>query len=193
MLKAAFLPEDENALLQKELRVEYIKMDYLCFINELMFFMRSHPNFTQKVSYHVFLVLNKILLDNIFKHVTQKSSNIILHQLSHKTFSKDIFINNFYTNQLLEAGNVVFSTEESLNDKHEIENGLSKMIYNYLDHIYTSNRDNLDTSILRMFEYMNNHLYFLNISYYKFELMDTRKPILLYTERGPHVFDQCHQ
>lgn len=193
MLKAAFLPEDENALLQKELRVESIKMDYLCFINELMFFMRIHPNFTQKVSYHMFLVLNKILLDNIFKHVTQKSSNIILHQLSHKTFSKDIFINNFYTNQLLEAGNVVFSTEESLNDKYEIENGLSKMIYNYLDHIYTSNRDNLDTSILRMFEYMNNHLYFLNISYYKFELMDTRKPILLYTERGPHVFDQCHQ
>lgn len=193
MLKAAFLPEDENALLQKELRVEYIKMDYLCFINELMFFMRSHPSFTQKVSYHVFLVLNKILLDNIFKHVTQKSSDLILHQLSHKTFSKDIFINNFYTSQLLEAGNIAFPTEESLIDKHEIENGLSKMLYNYLDHVYTSNRDNLDTSILRMFEYMNNHLHFLNISYYKFELMETRKPILLYTEREPHVFNQHHQ
>jgi len=188
VLKAAFLSEEDNIALQIELKVEYIKLDYLCFIEELVAIMNADQSSTKCLANEMIYILNKIILDNIFKHVREKTPNIILNQIANRVFSSDLIVNNFYVNQILEAVNILFYKEEDLIDKYELENILSKKVYIYLNYLYDNNKGNIDNATIKLFEYMNSNFHFLDIFYYKFELMDFRKPILLYTERNRHVF-----
>lgn len=182
MLKAVFLSEKPNVNIQKELRVEFIKTEYMSFMNNLLVNLNGAFNKGEELAYTVFLVLNKVLLDNLYKHIVQNSKSTLIHQIHSNTFTKDLYINSFYLNQIFETA------ELFLEDRQEIENNINKIISRYLDYVYQNNSDNLNRALFGMFEYMNNHLEYLNVSYYKFELMDFRKPILLYTEREEHVF-----
>jgi hypothetical protein len=181
MLKAAFLPETVNLPIRNQLKVEFVKVDYLCFVNEVMFYLRRSPAETPTFAQRLMTVINKILLDNIFKHVIERSTHRLVSLLTNHTFHHDLFINTFYTNQILELVSV------APEDQCEVEHHLIRMLHGYLNRLYTTNRDNLDESIFTTYEYMNNHFQYLDISYYKFELADTVKPILLYTERKDAV------
>lgn len=174
----ALLPERENIQIQKCLNVEYNKLDYLCFVNELIFNINSNGNKTNLAVNELLFIMNKIILDNIFKYVIYNNKNLLINLLSNRNFTKDVYINPFYTGQILELSEAIYE------DKTEIENLLNKKISKYMDEIYLRNCDNLNMSIFDMFNFMENHLKYIPISYYKFELANTVKPILIYSEKG---------
>lgn len=177
-LQLAVLSAKENRELQKALKIEYARLDYVCFVNELLFRMgNSNSTVALTMCDDLLFILNKILLDNVFRHVVSKDSHTFMFQLAHRTFSKDIYINPFYINQIIESSGIY------LEDKTELENELVRRLQTYLDDIYCNHAEALNIPLLAVFEMMFLNLQHINIGYYKFELMHFVQPMLLYTER----------
>lgn len=177
-LQMAFLSQKENRELQKSLKLEYARLDYVCFVNELLWSMNnSDSSRAVMMCDELLFVLNKILLDNIFRYVADKRMHDYMYLLAHRTFSKDIYINPFYVNQIIESTGIV------LEDKTELENTITRKLQVYIDQIYTTNAESMNIPLLAVFETMYLNLQHINIGYYKFELMNYVQPILLYAER----------
>lgn len=177
-LQMAFLSQKENRELQKSLKLEYARLDYVCFVNELLFSMNnSDSSRAIMMCDELLFVLNKILLDNIFRYVADKRAHDFMVLLAHRTFSKDIYVNPFYVNQIIECTGI------QLEDKTELENTITRKLQVYIDQIYTTNAESMNIPLLAVFETMFLNLQHINIGYYKFELMNYVQPILLYAER----------
>lgn len=177
-MQAAFLSVKENRELQKELKLEYARLDYVCFVNELLFRMNnSNATIAVGMCDDLLFILNKVLLDNIFRYVAEKKTHEFMTLLAHRTFSKDIYINPFYVNQIIESTGIL------IEDKTELENHITYKLQTYIDQIYTTHAESLNVPLLGVFETMYLNLQHINIGYYKFELMNYVQPILLYTER----------
>lgn len=177
-MQAAFLSHKENRELQKALKLEYARLDYVCFVNELLFRMNnSDASVAVSMCDDLLFILNKVLLDNIFRYVAEKRTHDFMALLAHRTFSKDIYINPFYVSQIIE------STGLYIEDKTELENHITRRLQLYIDQIYTTNAETMNVPLMGVFEAMFLNLQHLNIGYYKFELMNWVQPILLYTER----------
>ena len=177
-LQAAFLTVKENVELQKALKLEYAKIDYACFVNEILFKMNnSNAAIALTMCDDLLFMLNKVLLDNIFRHVANRTPHLLLGLLANKMFGKDIYINPFYVSQIIE------DTGIQIEDKTELENLITYRLQIYIDNIYVHNADVMNAAITAMFEVMYNNLQHINFGFYKFELMNYVQPILLYTER----------
>lgn len=180
-MNLAFLSDKENRALQKALKLEYARLDYVCFVNELLFRMNnSNASIAVSMCDDFLFILNKILLDNIFRYVANRNMHGFMILLANGTFSKDIHINPFYVAQIIE------STGIYIEDKTELENELTRRLQIYIDQIYMSNREGMNPPLMEVFESMTRNLYHLNIQYYKFELMNYVQPILMYTEVQQH-------
>lgn len=176
-LQAAFMTPQENRELQKALKIEYAKLDYVCFVNELLFRMNnSNASIAMTMCNDFLFILNKVLLDNIFRYVATKDTHKFMTLLAHGTFSKDMYVSPFYVNQIIEASGIY------LEDKTELENEIVRRLQVYIDDIYTKHVETLNIQLLAMFESMWRNFQHLNIAYFKFELMNYVQPILLYTE-----------
>lgn len=178
MLQAFVLPAKENRAIQNELKTVYIKTDYICFINELLFYFRNYNNDNvPKLADNMFYVMNKLLLDNLFKYIASKNYDAFFNVINNKVFTKDLHINHFYINQLLEGLSVY------IEDQHDAESYLIKRTAIYLDEIYTNNVESFNHSLFDMYEVMFRNLQHKDFSYYKFELMNQLQPILLFSEK----------
>lgn len=171
-MKAYFLKEQNNISLQNKLRKSCTEIDYDLFVNDIVFKLNVNFDKHYELRNNLFFIINKIFLDNIFKHVAYKSVDNIMHLINNKNFSKDMYINTFYISQLLD---ILFIYEE---DACEIENFINKSLYSYIDKIYLDNVDEINKTILDIFEDMYNNFGSCNVNYYKFELYNNYKPIL---------------
>lgn len=177
-LQLAVLSVKENRELQKALKIEYARLDYVCFVNELLFRMgNSDASISVTMCNDLLFILNKILLDNVFRHVVNKDPHSFMFLLAHRTFSKDIYINPFYLNQIIE------STGIYLEDKTELENELTRRLQSYIDEMYCNHAEAMNVPLLSVFEMLYLNLQHINFGYYKFELMNYVQPMILYTER----------
>lgn len=180
-MQAAFLSPKENIELQKALKIQYARLDYVCFVNELLFRMgNSNSNVALSMCDDFLFILNKILLDNIFRYVAEKNAHGFMMLLARGMFSKDIHINPFYVNQIIE------STGLQIEDKTELENVLTHRLQVYIDDIYIANTEAMNIPLLGVFDAMFRNLQHIDFGYYKFELMNYVQPILLYTEQQPN-------
>ena len=185
-MKVAFLSTKENVELQKALKMEYVRLDYVCFVNDILFRMNNHDATTTiKLCDELLFILNKILLDNIFRYIANRIPNNFLFLLSNNTFSKDIYVNPFYVSQIID------STGLYIEDKTELENIITSKLQVYIDRIYMTNTDCLNILIMNVFDVMYRNLQHINISYYKFELMNYQQPILLYSEQNHYEESLC--
>lgn len=177
IVKAFYFPDKENIDILKELRHEYITTDFLCFVNEVNFFISGDANNIERLSSQIFYVMDKVILDNIFKYVANKQPEIFLHHVSNNLFSKDIYISNFYISQILQLSNI--------HPDHwfEFENGVRLMLFNYIDGFMTVNFHRYQVPIMQMFEVMLNNFLHMSLLHYKFELVNNIKPMLLFTEK----------
>jgi hypothetical protein len=187
VLKCAYLPDTENLQLQEIMKREYLKIDYLCFVNEIMFYLKAPYENTMLAANSLFFIINKILLDNVFKYTHTKNTTQLYELLQTKNFALDVYINPFYTTQFLEDTGI----QVSLEDKCEVENVLTKRVYKYITDMYRNDPDNFNNIIIQLHEHMYNNFNFVNISYYKFELMNYRNPMLLYTEKNNAEHAYC--
>lgn len=176
-MKVAFLPIEENKKLLQELKTEYVKIDYACFVNDLLFKLNNRdPNLTMVLCNELVFIINKIFLDNIFRHVANKTYYDLIRLVNNNFFSKDIYINPFYLSQITEHLNI------NPLDIDEVSNMIKDELMRYIDRIYFNNLNNLNMNIICTFELMHNSFGHLNFSIFKFELMNYCQPMLIYEE-----------
>lgn len=178
MLRAFYLPSKENIDIQNELKFEYIKLEYLCFINEMLFQLNNKEQANiQQLATNVYYVVNKILLDNLFKYIATRTPDKFIWLINNGTFCEDIYINSFYTKQVLERLDIEIA------DEGGAESIIRRMIEGYIRRIYAANTKRINAALLTMFDSMHAYFYYLNISYYKFEIVNNNQPVLFYAER----------
>ena len=183
MLKAVFLPTNENLELQRLLKTEYLKPPYSVFVDEVLHTLNIHPVIQKPIATAVMdtvlFVINKILLDNVYRHVNGNTGSVLLQQIANCTFSKDLHIHPFYVNQILEEAQI------NLDDKTELENRLCKGICAYLGYIYTANAQAFNVVVVSLYEMMSMRTGSLEAYSYRFELVDYKQPILIFNQRSP--------
>lgn len=178
MLKAFYLPSKENIGIQNELKVEYIKLEYLCFINEMLIELNNIEQANiQLLANNVYYVVDKILLDNLFRYVSTRTPERFIQLIRNNTFSEDIFINSFYAKQVLEG------LDLAVWDEWDTEKIIKRKIEGFIRRIYQGNTERINSALMVMFNAMYEHFCHLDISYYKFEIVNSNKPVLLYAEK----------
>jgi hypothetical protein len=191
-VKLFYLSREENTSLQKQLRVEQLELEYLCFVNELMFSMNTSYQHTNYLKHSLLTITNKVFLDALFHHVTSKTTEHLCALLANQTFAQNVQIRPGYTSLILEAAEV--SAPE---DTTELDAFVSKRLYYFINRLYKINPDEINAALLKLFEYMYQHFYNLDVMYYKFELMDFQQPMLFVSEKlnnaNDHNYRQPHQ
>lgn len=182
-MQLVFLPKKENTEIQSVLKLECIKTNYIDLIDEITSFLNVHNSDTRTkfITENLIYIINKILLDDIFKYVATKASNDFIRLVTNNTFTENIYINPFYILQLLDPINI------PLENRLEVENMLNKKLQKYISYIYKNNKK-LDILILNMFNIMLNNFSHLNFIYYKFELYNSVQPILLFEENENYIY-----
>ena len=186
-MKAVFLPEQHNREIQAILRQEYIRQGFFYFVEGICYVLwrgmtdSITEQLREKLCADVFYLINKILLDNTFKYIVSKNPDKFIYLISNKTFGHDLYISPFYVSQILELHSL------TPDDLTEAENLIIKKLYYYIGDIYVRNEEHFAPVLFKLFEFMNERLHYILFSYYKFELIDGTKPILLYAERENYV------
>lgn len=208
MTAICFLPTQENVELQRLLKQEYIKTSYLVFINELLFTISSvaaRPETQSDQQWAVtptpvnpllggtvpgeqikalmdtvLFVANKILLDNVYRYVKEQTGHALLSQLSDRTFVYHIHVSPFYISQVLEDARIQVNEI----DRPAVENFFARKICDFIDTSYAANPNEYNTALVSLYEMMSQKVYHLQPTMYKFELIDFKQPMLIYSQRS---------
>lgn len=175
-MQVFLLPKEEFDSIQYILVKEYIKLDFICFVNELLFHAANKSDRDiELIAKNIVYVINKVLLDNVFKYITYKTPDKFIQLINNKNFSKDIDISIFYIKQVFEKTNIDLD--------YETEHIINKKLIQYIDRLYTNNTEFFNEKLIGIFDYMYRHFGYLDVSYYKFELYELRQPMLLLHEK----------
>ena len=177
MLKMAFLCAKENLAVQREIKLEREKLDYVCFVNDLLFKLKAQNyQIVAGLCDDLLFVLNKIIIDNVFRYVHNKDGLSFINIISSRQFANYIFINPFYIDQVFDLISV------HPDDKVEVENYFHAKLLSYIQSIYFNNSDTMNMALMDLYDSMLHSAGYLNIKYYKFELHNYYQPILMYAE-----------
>jgi hypothetical protein len=181
----------ENSELLKELFREYITESFVTQVKDIMYAVINKFNINFDIQHLSSLniellktsifIINKILLDNIFRYIVIKNINRFVHLINNNTFYMDIYINPFYTKQLIDVILKYINLDE--NEIVSITHILNNKLLNIINQIYIDNSRFLNPVLLNLFNSLYDSLGFINVNYYKFELDQFNRPILIYSEK----------
>ncbi len=193
-MKLLVLNVNENSELLQELRREYVKDTFAGYVENMLsrliceFDLDDNLVFTSGLSgdlyKNILFVVDKILLDNIFKYIVCKNVNNFINLVNNNIFHMDVYINHFYTRQLIEVieKHLNFNDEEKDSVEAIIRYKLQEIIHNF----YTYNTRFVNPVLMRLFDSLYDSVGHINFNYYKFELDQYNRPMIFYTEKGVH-------
>lgn len=187
-MKLFYLSREENIELQKQLRVDQLELEYLCFINELMFSLNTRCQHTNYLRHTLLMIANKVFLDSLFSYVSTGTTEHLFALLANKTFTHNIQIRPGTAALILEAVDV--PTPEDIT---ELDNLVTKRLHYFINRLYQINPDEINAALIKLFEYMYQHFHKLDVLYYKFELMDLQQPMLFVSEKFQHANDHHYR
>lgn len=186
MLNVLYLPREENNLLMSELRYEYIQDNYLSFLKLLVSDLIDERYITQictdelysKLGVNMMYTLDKIILNDVYRYVSEGQLNNILCLIQNKQYSKNLYIFPRYIGEIIRE---VFNIDEMSVDYISIENIFIKKINYYIDRIYCSNNDKFNDIILKLVEMFYTHCSSMNVRSCRFELAPGNRPVMLFS------------
>lgn len=193
-MKLALLTSNENGELFEELRRETIMETYNTYV-EMILFDISHELQTDLVSMlntnlhtelrnTVIVIINKVWLDNVMKYITNSGIHTFMTLVQRGMLGQDTYVNLFYARQIADIiPKHINVTSEELDSVTDI---LTNRLAFIINNMYMSNMNRYNEILVRVLN--NIYLIVANIrfKYYKFELDQYFRPILLYTEKDPN-------
>lgn len=193
-MKLALLTNNENIELFEELKREFITDAYEQYVRFIMFDICQElqtdmstmmdSDFHKELRQTVIVIINKVWLDNVMKYITHSGIHTFMMLVERQMLGQDMFVNLFYARQISDLLAKYFNvTPEELDSVTDI---LTNRLAWVIGNMYSGNSNRYNEVLVRV---MNNiYLIVANIrfKYYKFELDQYFRPLLLYTEKEPN-------
>jgi len=193
-MKLALMSNNENVELYHELRREFITDTYKRYLDLIVsdicqelqtdISITTNSDFYKELCHTVIITINKVWLDNLLKYITHSNVHTFTTLIDRQMLGQDIFVNLFYTRQItnIVTKYVNLDTEEL----DSVTNILSNRLHWIINNMYVVNSNRYNEILVRI---MNNiYLIVGNIQfkYYKFELDQYFRPVLIYIEKEPN-------
>lgn len=195
-MKLLVLNIKENSELLRELNREYVTENFIVQIEDIVNLLVDELNldfnmiYTSNLNgelYKAFIfVIDKIFLDNVFKYIALRNINIFIHLINNNTFNMDLYVNPFYTKQITDIVLKYINANEE--DIYSITNIINNKLSEIINNIYMNNNRFLNPVLLNLFNSLHDSLGYINIKYYKFELDQFNRPMLIYSEKETNAF-----
>lgn len=180
-MKIFYLADDCDKCIYDLLKREYIKLDYACTVNEIVFLLQIQDS--SRVSpllVGILEIMRRIILDNIFKYVVNKDANRFSMDIRTSLFPMDISISIHYIREVFE---ICDRTDIPVEDSQYFENRVHGILVKLITNFYYNELPYFNEAAVTIFDYLNTHFSKVNIGYYKFEVYRYVKPILMFSER----------
>ncbi len=190
-MKLALLSNDENLELFQELKREYISEAYNQYVQLIMLDICQElqtdittmvdSDFHRELRLVAITVINKIWLDNVMKYITNSGVHTFMSLTERGMLGQDAFVNLFYARQIADVLGKHFNV--SAEELDSVTDILTNRLHWVINSMYVSNTNRYNEILCRILN--NIYLIVRNIrfKYYKFELDQFYRPILLYTEK----------
>ena len=190
-MKLLVLNIKENSELLQELNRHCITDSFSGSIENLLssmiceFDLDDNVIFTSGLSGELYrpflLVMDKIILDNLFKYMVYNKVDNFINLINNNTLHMDLYINHFYTNQLIEVieKHLNFTDEEKFSVEFIVKSKLQEILTN----IYVYNTGLLNPVLMKLFDSLYDSVGHINFNYYKFELDQYHRPMIFYNEK----------
>lgn len=190
-MKLLILNIKENSELLKELGRHYVADTYTSSIEQLIKRMSSEfeldrnliqmSGLTGDLYKSFLLVIDKVILHNIFKYMVDKDINKFINLVNNNTLHMDIHITHFYLNQLIEVVEKHLNLTED--EKYSLERILEFNLQKIINEMYVNNTRFLNPVLIKLFDSLCGSVGHINFSYYKFELDQYQRPMIFYNEK----------
>lgn len=190
-MKLALLSNNENQELYQELKREFISETYEQYVQTIMFDIcqelqmdmttMMNSDFHRELRQTAITIVNKIWLDNVMKYITNSGLSTFVSLIERGMLGQDTFVNLFYARQISDILAKHFNV--SPEELDSITDILTNRLHWIINSMYCSNTGRYNEVLLRMLN--NIYLIVRNIrfKYYKIELDQFYRPLLLYTEK----------
>lgn len=172
--------------------IEFNKFFYE--INEVTALLPESNFIKFKISFldNLVVIIDKILLVNIYYYKYNNKINEGLTLLSNGNFHHGISIDRYYVICLFEILTKYFDVKQIYfqddyyyngDQKDEICMALQRLITNAINAFFSHNKESVYAVIVSIFDAFFQQVGYINPKWYKFELFSPSKPILVFEER----------
>lgn len=179
MLNFYLLRENENIQLLNLLKIEYIREEFMYLINNILRLLPIDHNKTtidyQKLGNSLILIINKILLDNLYRKIADNQLNQLIFLIQNKLFCKDLYIRPSYIYDLYND-----FTDNKIDDYtfFEAEYDIKKILENYISYIYNNNSDKYNEVFIKIINMFLEELSWVSSNNFKIEILYRKVPAL---------------
>jgi len=184
-MRMLVLQHEYNKKLFNELKLEFIKTEYMYFVNRLFNLLELNisedSDMAKEINYNTLLIVNKIILDNLFNYGINNDAITFTHLIQNKLITKNLYIKHTYIEEII----IILKKYLIINeiDKHEIEIFINKNLLSFIDIMYVSNVDKYNIIFIELFYKFNTEMSFMNVGYFRFEIDHFYRPILIFSEK----------
>lgn len=190
-MKLALLSNNENYELYEELKREFISESYYQHVEMILFDICQElqtdmstikdSDFHREATQTVILIINKVILDNVFKYITQSSISTFISLAERGMLGQDIFVNLFYARQISDILKKYFNVNEEELDS--ITSVLTDRLRYIINTMYCNNVSRYNEVIFRLLTNIHDIIRNIRFKYYKIELDQYYRPLIFYTEK----------
>ena len=175
--KVLFIPSRPNRTLVNALLKGYIDEGFQQLSNSIAVGLGNHlAQNNIEFNQAVFRTLNNIVLDNVMHYLTSGESYHFATVIGYNQFISNCHVRIKYLDEFFTKWSVFQE------DKEEIEREVVNIMLTWLSTYYCSCSDEINTSLLELYEAMTVYTPYRYVRTYRFEVDPELRPLLIYTD-----------
>lgn len=172
-VKPFLLNRQNNLALQKELSLDYAKVDYVATVTELMYTYNAPPAIQIELGQRLFRLINLVVIHNLFIYIAENRIREYVTHLERGTLAADLYVSYYYLNPIAELlfGNHSEYQEDNLDY-------LVQVITSYLNRTISKDHERYAIALHRIFEELLETFQGYPLGSFKLEIMGDSSPVI---------------
>lgn len=172
-VKPFILSKINNLNLQKELSLDYARLDYIATVSELMMAYNAPPHVQVELGQRIFKLINLVMLHNLFIYIAEDRIRDYVVNLERGTMGKELYVSYYYLSPIAE---LLFGNHSEYQDDNL--DYLVQVITSYLDRVISSNSERYANVLHVIFEELLETFHGYPLGSFKLEILGDSSPVI---------------
>ncbi|QXN70610.1 hypothetical protein AGENTSMITH_206 [Bacillus phage vB_BspM_AgentSmith] len=167
------LNRQNNLALQKELSLDYAKIDYMATVSELMYTYNAPVEIQIELGQRLFRLINLVMIHNLFIYIAENRIQDYVVHLEKGTLGSELYVSYYYLNPIAE---LLFGNHS----EHQDDNldYLVQVITNYLNRTISKDHERYSLVLHQVFEELLETFQGYPLGSFKLEMMGDSSPVI---------------
>lgn len=172
-VKPFILNRQNNLALQKELSLDYARIDYVATVSELMYTYNAPQQIQIELGQRLFKLINLVMVHNLFIYIAEDRIREYVVHLEKGTIASELYVSYYYLNPIAE---LLFGNHS----EHQDDNldYLVQVITSYLNRTISKDYERYSSALHRIFEELLETFHGYPLGSFKLEILGDSSPVI---------------